>query len=70
VKVSMRSAGLVNVRELAMRFGGGGHRVAAGAQQTGSMEAVRERVVTALEEAIGEARSTGALTSSEERERK
>ena len=56
IKVSMRSGGMVNVRELAAGFGGGGHRVAAGAQFEGSITDVRAQVVGALEQAVIEAR--------------
>ncbi len=45
VKVSLRSAGRVNVMEIAGRFGGGGHRVASGALVAGEFAEVRERVL-------------------------
>lgn len=52
VKVSLRSAGRVDVRKLAGRFGGGGHRVASGALVKGSLAEVKERVLRAIEEAL------------------
>jgi phosphoesterase RecJ-like protein len=47
VKVSFRSTGSVDVNVFARQFGGGGHAKAAGALVTGSLDAVRDRVVTA-----------------------
>jgi phosphoesterase RecJ-like protein len=48
VKVSLRSKGLVDVAEVARRFGGGGHRRAAGARIAGSLAAIEERVVEVM----------------------
>ncbi len=45
VKVSFRSTGLVDVQQLARRYGGGGHAKAAGAMLTGSLAEVRTRMV-------------------------
>ncbi len=45
VKVSFRSTGLVDVQQLAKRYGGGGHAKASGAMLTGSLTEVRERAV-------------------------
>jgi phosphoesterase RecJ-like protein len=45
IKVSFRSVGDVDVAQLAERFGGGGHRKAAGASLEGSLAAVQERVL-------------------------
>ncbi len=39
-KVSLRSAGELDVSRIAVRFGGGGHRSAAGAQSPGSLDEV------------------------------
>ena len=47
VKVSFRSLGDVDVAELAQRFGGGGHKKAAGASLEGSMAEVQEQVLAA-----------------------
>ncbi len=48
VKATLRSAGSVDVQRVAARFGGGGHRLAAGATLPGPLEAVAARVVSAL----------------------
>ncbi len=50
VKVSFRSLGDVDVAELAQRFGGGGHKKAAGASLEGSMAEVQEQVLAAARE--------------------
>jgi phosphoesterase RecJ-like protein len=55
-KVSFRSkAGepLIDVNRIAQRFGGGGHVHAAGARLASGLDAATDRVVLALEEAIG-----------------
>jgi len=51
IRVSMRSRGAMDVGEVAMRFGGGGHVNAAGCTVPGPMEAAQERVLRALIEA-------------------
>jgi phosphoesterase RecJ-like protein len=53
VKVSFRSRRL-NVAQLAERFGGGGHKLAAGATVAGPFDAARDRVLQAVEAAINE----------------
>ena len=62
VKVSLRSDGLVNVMELAARFGGGGHRVAAGALISGSLAEVRGKVLEAVTGALAEDASGSEAT--------
>lgn len=52
VRLSLRSDGTVDVNEVAGQFGGGGHRVAAGARLEGELSAVRESVLGALEHAL------------------
>ncbi len=47
VKVSFRSLGDVDVAELAHRFGGGGHRKAAGASLEGSLAEAQAQVLAA-----------------------
>jgi phosphoesterase RecJ-like protein len=47
IKVSFRSKGTVDVAKLAERFGGGGHRKAAGASLEGSLEQVQSVVIDA-----------------------
>jgi bifunctional oligoribonuclease and PAP phosphatase NrnA len=51
-KVSFRSKGKVNVSALAMAFGGGGHNNAAGCTLTGSLEEVKENVLSYLDQAL------------------
>jgi phosphoesterase RecJ-like protein len=46
VKVSMRSAGLVNVAEVARHFGGGGHVRAAGCRLTIPLQEAMEQIVS------------------------
>jgi len=52
VRISFRSDGTVDVNLVAGRFGGGGHRNAAGARLKGDLLAVRESVLGALEQAV------------------
>ncbi|MBO9609541.1 MAG: bifunctional oligoribonuclease/PAP phosphatase NrnA [Paenibacillaceae bacterium] len=47
-KVSMRSAGLVDVSAIAKSFGGGGHVRAAGCTLVGELSEIVDRVVTAV----------------------
>jgi len=44
----------LDVAAIAVRFGGGGHKAAAGAEIHGSLEQVREHVLRATREALGE----------------
>jgi phosphoesterase RecJ-like protein len=55
IKVSFRSTGNVDVNEFARRFGGGGHRRAAGALIPGTLEEVRHSVIGAAREFVGAA---------------
>jgi bifunctional oligoribonuclease and PAP phosphatase NrnA len=48
VRVSLRSKGTVDVARVAERFGGGGHRAAAGCFIPGSIAGARERLLAAL----------------------
>jgi len=50
VKVSLRSRGDTDVGGLAVAMGGGGHRLAAGFTTQGDPEAVRDEVVSVVEE--------------------
>ena len=52
IKVSFRSRSAVDCSALAGRFGGGGHKAAAGAIMTGPFEAAHERVTAAVDEAV------------------
>lgn len=60
VKASMRSNGRVDVSRLAMQFGGGGHKKAAGFSMKGNLEEVRVAALKAVEAAISEARKRTA----------
>jgi phosphoesterase RecJ-like protein len=60
VKVSFRSTGDVDVNRLARQFGGGGHAKASGALIAGSLEDVRERVVSATRDFVGPATGTAS----------
>ena len=57
VRLSLRSDGTVDMNEFAGRFGGGGHRVAAGAKVSGDLNAVKERVLGELERVLMNGRS-------------
>ncbi len=52
IKVGFRSRGDVDVAAIAAQFGGGGHRRAAGAQQSGTMEEVERHVIFAVESVV------------------
>lgn len=59
VKVSFRASGDVDVSAVAMEFGGGGHRKAAGCAMKGSIESVRPVVISAVERAVHETIGSG-----------
>lgn len=50
VKVGFRSRGRVDVASLAREFGGGGHRLAAGASFEGSLESVMSQVLARIKD--------------------
>jgi phosphoesterase RecJ-like protein len=52
IRVSLRSDGTVDVNQVASRFGGGGHRNAAGLRVRGDLEAVRRDLFAALDQAM------------------
>jgi phosphoesterase RecJ-like protein len=52
VRVSLRSDGSVDVSQVALGFGGGGHAMAAGCTVIGSAEEVRDRVIASLQSAV------------------
>lgn len=53
-RVSLRSKGDVNVRDVAQRWGGGGHKNASGCTLTGrGLEAAKDSLVRAVGEALG-----------------
>jgi phosphoesterase RecJ-like protein len=51
IKVSFRARHM-NVAKIAERFGGGGHKLAAGATVSGPLESARDRVLRAVETAL------------------
>lgn len=55
-KVSFRSDGSVQVQELAARFGGGGHAMAAGCTVDAGMQEAQQQVFEIVSEVIGAAR--------------
>jgi len=53
IRISMRSKDRgINVCEIAMQFGGGGHALAAGIRMAGPLEDARAKVLAAVEKAI------------------
>ena len=44
-RISFRSNGKVNVNEVAKRFGGGGHFMAAGAKSSDSFKETKDRLI-------------------------
>ncbi len=50
VKVSLRSGEQLDVHQLAQKHGGGGHRQAAGCKLTGSVQQVKEQIISELEQ--------------------
>ena len=55
VRVSLRSRELVNVAELAKRFGGGGHPKAAGMRSDENIDSLKARLVAACVELLDKA---------------
>ena len=51
-KISLRSGGNVNVSDICLMFGGGGHPRAAGALVPGSVEEVKEKVLKEVRKAL------------------
>ena len=52
IRVSLRSKAAVDIRTVALAYGGGGHRNAAGFTASGSLEDVRSRIVADVLAAI------------------
>lgn len=51
-RISMRSGNYVNVSDVCLMFGGGGHQRAAGAIVQGTLEQVRERILNEVRKAL------------------
>ena len=54
-KISFRARSRVDVAAVAQQFGGGGHRLAAGARANGPLPAVRDEVLAAVDAALADA---------------
>ena len=54
IKVSLRTGPRVNATEVCARLGGGGHRAAAGATVSGTMDEVKATVLGAVEEVVSQ----------------
>ncbi|HYG73691.1 MAG TPA: DHHA1 domain-containing protein, partial [Planctomycetota bacterium] len=52
-KVSLRSTRNADARALAQKFGGGGHKQAAGCTLNGSIKEVREKFLEEAEKSLG-----------------
>jgi phosphoesterase RecJ-like protein len=53
IKCSLRSRGAVDVRTIAQKFGGGGHRMAAGIQLPGPLEEVKRLILKEVTARLG-----------------
>jgi phosphoesterase RecJ-like protein len=61
-RTSLRSKGDVNVAKVAERFGGGGHRNAAGCTMRGNWEDVESEIVALLQDAVKRANGSRDVT--------
>ena len=52
IRISLRSDGALDVNEFAQKFGGGGHRLAAGIRIKGKLNRVKEKILNSLYQAI------------------
>ncbi len=60
-RTSLRSKGDVNVAKVAEKFGGGGHRNAAGCTLRGTWEEAEEKIIGLLQEAVARANGSSDL---------
>lgn len=51
-RISLRSNGKVNVNTVAQKFGGGGHKMAAGIKTTGNFKETKENIINAIKEEL------------------
>jgi phosphoesterase RecJ-like protein len=51
-RISLRSNGLVNVNEIAKKFGGGGHKMAAGIKLTTNFKETKNNLINAIKEEL------------------
>ena len=63
-KVSLRSASYVDVAEIAVGFGGGGHCRAAGASIQGKADEVLKKVLAKIEKQLKNKEEDGCTTES------
>jgi phosphoesterase RecJ-like protein len=61
-RTSLRSKGDVNVAKVAEKFGGGGHRNAAGCTLRGTWEEAEEKIIGLLQDAVARANGSRDLT--------
>ncbi|MFN2515583.1 MAG: bifunctional oligoribonuclease/PAP phosphatase NrnA [Pyrinomonadaceae bacterium] len=61
-RTSLRSKGDVNVARVAEKFGGGGHRNAAGCTLRGTWEEAEERIIALLQDAVDSANGYSEIT--------
>ncbi len=59
VKVSWRAQPGLDVSQIALQFGGGGHRAASGADVPGTLAEVQERVLAATREVLAQQNGNG-----------
>ena len=52
-KISLRSAGELDVADIASQFGGGGHRLAAGCTVNGELDQVKDRIIQMIAQKAG-----------------
>jgi phosphoesterase RecJ-like protein len=52
IRLSFRSDGSVDVNAVAARFGGGGHKQAAGARVKGDLRAIHDQALQVLDKAV------------------
>jgi phosphoesterase RecJ-like protein len=61
-RTSLRSKGEVNVAKVAEKFGGGGHRNAAGCTLRGTWEEAEEKIIALLQDAVERANGLADIT--------
>jgi phosphoesterase RecJ-like protein len=61
-RTSLRSKGEVNVAKVAEKFGGGGHRNAAGCTLRGTWEEAEEKIIALLQDAVERANGAKDIT--------
>ena len=61
-RTSLRSKGEVNVAKVAEKFGGGGHRNAAGCTLRGTWEEAEGKIIGLLQDAVSRANGTSDVS--------